>query len=71
MTLSTRLWTDNSDLADEALAHPFVRGLGDGSLPRGSSPTISHRTPSSSNHSPAPTPLRWLAVRHSHVACVG
>src|SRR5665213_4148907 len=34
MTLSMRLWTDNSDLADEALAHPFVRQLGDGSLPR-------------------------------------
>ncbi len=34
MTLSMRLWMDNSDLADEALAHPFVRRLGDGSLPR-------------------------------------
>jgi thiaminase/transcriptional activator TenA len=34
MTLSMRLWADNSDLADEALEHPFVRGLGDGSLPR-------------------------------------
>lgn len=34
MTLSMRLWADNSDLADEALAHPFVRRLGDGSLPR-------------------------------------
>jgi len=29
-----RLWTDNSDLAAEALTHPFVRRLGDGTLPR-------------------------------------
>ena len=34
MTLSTRLWADNSDLAAEALAHPFVCHLGDGSLAR-------------------------------------
>ena len=34
MTLSARLWADNSDLAAEALAHPFVRRLGDGSLAR-------------------------------------
>jgi thiaminase/transcriptional activator TenA len=34
MTLSTRLWADNSDLAAEALAHPFVCRLGDGSLAR-------------------------------------
>jgi thiaminase/transcriptional activator TenA len=34
MTLSARLWSDNSDLAAEALAHPFVRRLGDGSLDR-------------------------------------
>ena len=34
MTLSTRLWTDNSDLAAEVLANPFIRGLGDGSLRR-------------------------------------
>jgi thiaminase/transcriptional activator TenA len=34
MTLSTRLWADNGDLAAETLAHPFLRGLGDGSLPR-------------------------------------
>ena len=34
MTLSARLWTDNGDLAAEALAHPFVSRLGDGSLPR-------------------------------------
>jgi len=34
MTLSMRLWTDNSDLAAEALTHPFVRRLGDGTLPR-------------------------------------
>jgi thiaminase/transcriptional activator TenA len=34
MTLSTRLWADNGDLAAETLAHPFLHGLGDGSLPR-------------------------------------
>lgn len=34
MTLAAKLWNDNSDLAAEALAHPFVTGLGDGSLPR-------------------------------------
>jgi thiaminase (transcriptional activator TenA) len=34
MTLSTTLWADNSDLAAEALAHPFVSRLGDGSLGR-------------------------------------
>jgi thiaminase (transcriptional activator TenA) len=34
MTLSARLWSDNSDLANKALAHPFVRRLGDGSLDR-------------------------------------
>jgi len=34
MTLSTRLWADNADLAAETLAHPFLCGLGDGSLPR-------------------------------------
>jgi len=34
VTLSTRLWAGNSDLAAETLAHPFVCGLGDGSLSR-------------------------------------
>jgi thiaminase/transcriptional activator TenA len=34
MTLSTRLWSDNSDLAGEILAHPFVGQLADGSLAR-------------------------------------
>jgi thiaminase (transcriptional activator TenA) len=34
MTLSTQLWSENSDLAAEALAHPFVSRLGDGSLER-------------------------------------
>jgi thiaminase/transcriptional activator TenA len=29
-----RLWADNTDLADAALAHPFVRGIADGTLPR-------------------------------------
>src|ERR1700737_4391395 len=32
MKLSTRLWADNCDLAAEALAHPFVCRLSDGSL---------------------------------------
>lgn len=31
---AARLWSDNSDLAQAALAHPFVRGIGDGTLPR-------------------------------------
>jgi thiaminase (transcriptional activator TenA) len=34
MTLSARLWSDNAEVAAEVLAHPFVRGIGDGSLPR-------------------------------------
>ncbi len=34
MSLSRRLWTANRDLADDALAHPFIRELGDGSLDR-------------------------------------
>jgi thiaminase (transcriptional activator TenA) len=34
MSLSDRLWSANADLAAEALAHPFIRGLGDGSLDR-------------------------------------
>ena len=34
MNLSAGLWSENGDLAAEALAHPFVRQLGDGSLPR-------------------------------------
>jgi thiaminase/transcriptional activator TenA len=34
MSLSDQLWSANADLADEALAHPFIRGLGDGSLER-------------------------------------
>jgi thiaminase/transcriptional activator TenA len=29
-----QLWAANADLADQALRHPFVRGIGDGSLPR-------------------------------------
>lgn len=32
--LSKQLWAANSDLAADVLAHPFVRGIGDGSLPR-------------------------------------
>ncbi len=34
MTLSGRLWHAGADRAQAALAHPFVRGLADGSLPR-------------------------------------
>jgi thiaminase/transcriptional activator TenA len=34
MTLSSRLWSANSELAAQALAHPFVSRLGDGSLER-------------------------------------
>jgi thiaminase (transcriptional activator TenA) len=36
MTLSASLWSDNADIAAEVLAHPFVRGIGDGSLSRAS-----------------------------------
>jgi len=32
--LARRLWIDNSDLAQAALAHSFVRGLANGALPR-------------------------------------
>ena len=34
MTLSAQLWSDNADVAADVLAHPFVRGIGDGSLPK-------------------------------------
>ena len=34
MTLSADLWAENADLAGAALAHPFVTGIGDGTLPR-------------------------------------
>ncbi len=33
MSLAARLWADSADLAASALEHPFVRGLGDGTLP--------------------------------------
>jgi thiaminase (transcriptional activator TenA) len=32
MTLSTLLWTANKDLAAACLEHPFVQGIGDGTL---------------------------------------
>ncbi|HET7478232.1 MAG TPA: TenA family protein [Rubrobacteraceae bacterium] len=32
MNLSADLWRENRDLAQAALGHPFVRGLGDGTL---------------------------------------
>lgn len=34
MSLAWTLWRENADLARAALEHPFVRGLGDGTLPR-------------------------------------
>jgi thiaminase (transcriptional activator TenA) len=34
MSLAADLWTANADLAAEALAHPFVTGIADGTLPR-------------------------------------
>ncbi|SEL96441.1 thiaminase (transcriptional activator TenA) [Blastococcus sp. DSM 46786] len=34
MSLSAQLWAANADLAAEALVHPFVTGIADGSLPR-------------------------------------
>jgi thiaminase/transcriptional activator TenA len=34
VTLSARLWSDSADVAADVLAHPFVRGIGDGSLPK-------------------------------------
>lgn len=36
MSLSAALWAANADSAARILAHRFVRGLGDGSLPRAS-----------------------------------
>jgi thiaminase/transcriptional activator TenA len=32
VTLSAALWSDSADVAADVLAHPFVRGIGDGSL---------------------------------------
>ena len=34
MSTARTLWAANADLAEAALAHPFVRGIADGSLPR-------------------------------------
>ncbi|PSN19178.1 TenA family transcriptional regulator [filamentous cyanobacterium CCP5] len=34
MSLATNLWSENQDLARACLAHPFVQGIGDGSLPQ-------------------------------------
>jgi thiaminase/transcriptional activator TenA len=36
VSLASRLWQANADWAQKILAHPFVQGLGDGSLPVGS-----------------------------------
>src|SRR5690606_7146427 len=33
VSISRVLWEENADLADAALRHPFVRGIGDGTLP--------------------------------------
>lgn len=35
MSLSSKLWQANQDLAADCLNHPFVQGIGDGSLPKG------------------------------------
>ena len=34
MSLSARLWSENTDVTAQISAHPFVRGIGDGSLTR-------------------------------------
>jgi thiaminase (transcriptional activator TenA) len=34
VSLARKLWVDNAELARRALAHPFVRGIADESLPR-------------------------------------
>ena len=34
MSVAQRLWEQNADLAQVALAHPFVQGIGTGTLPR-------------------------------------
>lgn len=34
MSLSARLWSQNADMTAQILAHPFVGGIGDGSLPK-------------------------------------
>jgi thiaminase (transcriptional activator TenA) len=34
VSLAQAMWHDNADLAAAALAHPFVRGIADGTLPR-------------------------------------
>ncbi len=34
MSIATQLWQANQDLADACLQHPFVQGIGDGTLPK-------------------------------------
>ncbi|ESA35408.1 transcription activator [Leptolyngbya sp. Heron Island J] len=34
MVLSSKLWQDHLNLANESLAHPFVQGIADGTLPK-------------------------------------
>ena len=35
MSVAADLWSENQDLAERARTHPFVRGIADGTLPRG------------------------------------
>ena len=59
------LWRANADLAERILAHPFVQGLGDGSLPVAASSATWRRTPISSTPSRAPTPSAWRTARRA------
>ncbi|MEO1182424.1 MAG: TenA family protein, partial [Cyanobacteria bacterium J06636_28] len=34
MALSSKLWQQHLDLANDSLAHPFVQGIADGTLPK-------------------------------------
>ncbi|MEM7795909.1 MAG: TenA family protein [Cyanobacteria bacterium P01_C01_bin.118] len=34
MNLSSKLWQEHLELANESLSHPFVQGIGDGTLPK-------------------------------------
>ena len=68
MTLSTQLWSENSDLASEALTHPFVCRLGDGSLAREIFAGYLAQDAFFLESSPAPTP--WpLLTAPTHPRC--
>ena len=71
MTLSTQLWSEHSDLASEALTHPFVCRLGDGSWPGRSPRATSPRTPLSGVLRPRLRPGPCSQPRHTHAARVG